>query len=123
MTRQTRADMTLPKRNRRNIYINGVHYHWVKGSRGDNGRGVVTVQLADGEGAKLKIDPVGQIRDHEVPDAILFALDAGWRPTESGAPIWIGFMDHENLEMRFVLRNASDPPYWRYRALRCQTGS
>jgi hypothetical protein len=106
------AEMTLPKRNRRNIYINGVHYHWVKGSRGDNGRGVVTVQLADGDGAKLLIDPFGQIRDHELPDAIRFALDAGWQPTESGAPIWVGFTDSVDLRKRFVLRNASDPPYW-----------
>ena len=115
--------MTLPKRNRPNTCINGVYYHWVKGSRGDNGRGVVTVQHADGEGSKLMIDPFGQIRDHEVPDAIRFALDTGWRPTQSGDPIWIGFMDSENLEMRFVLRNALDPPYWRDPARRSQTGS
>lgn len=115
--------MTLPKRNRRNTCINGVHYHWVKGSRGDNGRGVVTVQHADGEGSKLMIDSFGQIRDDEVPDAIRFALDSGWRPTESAAPIWIGFMDSENLKMRFVLRNASDPPYWRDAARRSQTSS
>ena len=76
--------MTLPKRNRLNTCINGVQYHWVKGSRGDNSRGVVTVQHADGEGAKLMIDSFCQIRDNEVPDAIRFALDAGWRPTESG---------------------------------------
>lgn len=104
--------MTLPKRNRRNAYIDGEHYHWVKGSRGDNGRGVVTVQHANGEGVKLMIDPFGQIRDHEVPDAIRFALGAGWIPSEAGPPIWIGFMDSASLDSRFVLRSASDPLYW-----------
>ena len=90
------ADMTLPKRNRRNAHINGVHYHWVKGARGDNGRGVVTVQHADGNGAKLIIDPFGQLRDHEVLDVIRFALAAGWRPTEDGPAMCVGFMDSEN---------------------------
>jgi len=102
--------MTLPRRNRRNTNIDGVHYHWVKGGRGDNGRGVVTVQHSDGSGAKLMIDPFGQIRDHELPDAIRFALRIGWQPTVSGPPMWIGFNDAQNVEMRFVLRNANDPP-------------
>ena len=104
--------MTLPKRNRRNSYIDGVHYHWVKGSSGDNGRGVVTVQHADGKGAKLMIDPFGQIRDHEVPDVIRFALSAGWMPAEKGPAMWVGFMDSEDPKARIVLRNAGDPPYW-----------
>ena len=107
------ADMTLPKRNRRNAHINGEHYHWVKGARGDNGRGVVTVQHAEGNGAKLIIDPFGQLRDHEVPDVIRFALAAGWRPTEDGPAMWVGFMDSEDPNTRFVLRKTADPPYWR----------
>ena len=105
--------MALPKRNRRNTHIGGNHFHWVKGSRGDNGRGVVTVQLAAGSGAKLRIDPYGQIRDDEVPDAIRFALSQGWNPEASGPPMWIGFADHPNPNLRFVLRSASDPPYWK----------
>ena len=105
--------MTLPRRNRRNTIIDSVHYHWIKGSRGDNGRGVVTVQHSVCNGAKLMIDPFGQIRDNEIPDAIRFALGNGWRSTEPGPPMWIGFADSENIETRFVLRNAKDPPYWR----------
>ncbi len=104
--------MTLPKRNRRNTHINGIHYHWVKGACGDNGRGVVTVQHANGNGAKLMIDPFGQIRDHEVPDVIRFAISAGWRPAEEGPGMWVGFMDSEDFNTRFVLRNEGDPPYW-----------
>jgi len=105
--------MALPKRNRRNTYIDGSHFHWVKGSRGDNGRGVVTVQLAAGSGAKLMIDPHGQIRDDEVPDAIRFAIIQGWEPNASGPPMWIGFSDHPDPNARFELRSASDPPYWK----------
>ena len=105
--------MTLPRRNRRNTIIDSVHYHWIKGSRGDNGRGVVTVQHSVCNGAKLMIDPFGQIRDNEIPDAIRFALRIGWQSTEPGPPMWIGFADSENMETRFVLRKSKDPPYWR----------
>lgn len=107
--------MTLPRRNRRNSKIDDHHFHWVKGTRGDNGRAVVTVQAASGTGAKLMIDPFGQIRDDEVPDAIRFALDSGWIPEESGPPMWIGFEDHPDPQSRFTLRSATDPPYWRDR--------
>ena len=104
--------MSLPKRNRRNAQIDGTHFHWVKGSRGDNGRGVVTVQLATGTGSKLMVDPYGRITDDEVPDAIRFALNVGWRPDESGPPFWIGFADRIPPQSRFVVRDATDPPYW-----------
>ncbi len=104
--------MSLPKRNRRNAHIDGVHFHWVKGSRGDNGRGVVTIQLATGTGSKLMVDPYGRITDDEVPDAIRFALATGWLPDESGPPFWIGFADRVQPESRFVVRHATDPPYW-----------
>ncbi|TWU31832.1 hypothetical protein Q31b_58650 [Novipirellula aureliae] len=105
--------MALPNRNRRNTHIDGNHFHWVKGSRGDNGRGVVTVQLAAGSGAKLMIDPHGQIRDDEVRDAIRFALTRGWEPNNSCPPMWIGFSDQLDPNSRFVLRSASNPPYWK----------
>ncbi|EMI40865.1 hypothetical protein [Rhodopirellula sp. SWK7] len=104
--------MSLPRRNRRNVYINDVHYHWVKGSRGDNGRGVVTIQLAAGDGSKLMVDPYGRIRDDEIPDAIRFALSAGWQPSDAGPPFWIGFADHVAPTSCFALRTAKDPPYW-----------
>ena len=83
--------MSLPKRNRRNAYVDGVHYHWVRGARNDNGRGVAAVQLATGAGARLMIDPYGNLTDDQVPNAIRFAVHAGWRPDKAGAPFWIGF--------------------------------
>ncbi len=104
--------MALPKRNRRNAHVDSVHYHWVKGSRGDNGRGVVTVQHASGAGSRLMIDPYVRITDDEVRDAIRFASSAGWRPDEPGPPFWIGFADDITFPTRFVLRDATDPPYW-----------
>lgn len=99
--------MSLPRRNRRNAYIDGVHYHWIKGSRGDNGRGVVTVQHAKGTGSKLVIDPYGRIPDDEVPDGIRFAIAAGWKPNESGPPFCVGFADRLSGRIRFVLRAAT----------------
>ena len=104
--------MALPSRNRRNVTVDGIHYHWVKGSRGDNGRGVVTVQHANGTGSKLMIDPYGRIIGDEVPDGIRFAILNGWNPLESGPPFCIGFADRISTESRFVLRCATDPPYW-----------
>lgn len=104
--------MSLPRRNRRNAHVDGVHYHWVQGSRGDTGRGIVTVQHANGTGSRLMIDPYGRITDDEVPDGIRFAISAGWRPDESGPPFWIGFADRIPPQIRFVLRDATDPPYW-----------
>jgi hypothetical protein len=104
--------MSLPRRNRRNVTVHDVHFHWVKGSRGDNGRGVVTVQHANGTGSKLMIDPYGRISDNEVPDAIRFAASSGWKPDEPGPPFWVGFADRIPPHCRFVLRDAGDPPYW-----------
>ena len=104
--------MSLPSRNRRNAYVDGVHYHWIKGSRDDNGRGVVAVQHADGTGSKLMIDPYGCITDDEVPDCIRFAIASGWKPNEPSPPFCIGFADRVPGQVRFVLRDAADPPYW-----------
>ena len=104
--------MALPSRNRRNVHIDGVHYHWVKGSRGDNGRGVITVQNANGTGAKLMIDPYGRITDDQVPDGIRFAIAHGWKPDESGPPFYLGFSDRV-YQAHYVLRDATDPPYWK----------
>lgn len=97
--------MSLPKHNRRNAQVDGYHFHWVKGCRG-----VVTVQLATGNGSKLMVEPYGTIRSEHVADAIRFALTNGWQPNEHGL-IRIGFADHTS-QSRFVSRNAADPPYW-----------
>lgn len=105
--------MALPKRNRRKVIVSGVVYHWSKGSRGENGRGVATVQHATGVGAKLMIDPKGTIIYDDIPYAIMFALEHGWRPLESGPPFWIGFKSNAISYCSFVLRTATDVPYWK----------
>ncbi len=104
--------MTLPKRNRRNVRVRGTDYHWVKGSRGDNGRGVATVQQASGTGSRLMIDPYGTILGENIRPAIEFALDHGWRSAESGPPFWIGYSFTPLHPACFVLRSPQDPPFW-----------
>ncbi len=103
--------MALPKRNREKVKFDGIEYYWSKGSRGDNGRGVATVQHASGVGAKLMIDPFGTITYEVIPHAIEFALKHGWRPLESGPPFWIGYASDAHA-CSFVLRTATDMPYW-----------
>ena len=73
---------------------------------------MVTIQLATGNGSKLMVDPYGRITGDEVPDAIRFALTAGWRPDESGPPFLIGFADRIPPQSRLVVGHATDPPYW-----------
>jgi hypothetical protein len=76
-------------------------------------RGTATVQHASGCGARLIIDPIGILLPDDVGNAIRFAIELGWKPSESGPDAWIGFCDeHLEKEKRFVARAASDPPYW-----------
>lgn len=105
--------MSLPKRNRRKVEVRGVMYHWSKGSRGDNGRGVATVQHESGTGSKLMIDPYGAIMYDVIPSAIEFALDNGWDPNEHAPPFWIGYSITPMHPACFVLRSPSDPPFWK----------
>lgn len=104
--------MALPKRNRRKICVDGTDYYWVKGSRGDNGRGVAAVQHSSGTGSRLMIDPYGTIMYDMIDGAIRFALEAGWQPLDSGPEFWIGFANTLDDQARFVVRKATDPPYW-----------
>ncbi len=104
--------MALPKRNRRNVKVRNLSYHWVKGSRGDNGRGAATVQHSNGCGARLIIDPYGTIIYDVVPYAIEFALDNGWNPLESGKPFLIAYSWILEPPACFALRSKNDPPFW-----------
>ncbi len=70
----SRIEMSLPKRNRRKVEVRGDLYHWSKGSRGDNGRGVATVQHESGTGSRLMIDPYGAILYDAIPSAIEFRV-------------------------------------------------
>lgn len=99
--------MSLPKRNRQKVRFNGIDFHWVKGSRG------VTVQHASGKGARLMIDPFGPVFYDVIPSAIEFALKRDWEPMQSGPPFWIGYRGISDPRYQFVLRKASDPPFWR----------
>ena len=105
--------MALPNRKSRKVQVRGLDFRWAKGSRGDNGRGVATVQHASGQGSRLMIDPFGWLLYDIIPSAIEFALDNDWRPAESGPPFWIGYSDGTLHPACFVLRSPSDPPFWR----------
>ena len=105
--------MALPNRNRRKVKVRGTEFHWVKGSKGDNGRGVATVQHGSGTGSKLMIDPYGSILFDVIPSAIEYALDNGWQPTKSGPPFWIGYSFTPLHPACFVRRSTNDPPFWR----------
>jgi hypothetical protein len=105
--------MALPNRNRRKINIRGIDFHWAKGSRGDNGRGVATVQHASGVGSRLMIDPYGTILYDVISPAVEFALDNGWCPTESGPPFWIGYSHTPIHPACFVVRSPTDLPFWK----------
>ena len=105
--------VTLPKRNRRDIVVDDVAYHWTIGTKDDHRRGTATVQHAPGRGARLIIDVVGTLLPADVANAIRFAIELGWKPAESGQEVWIGFCDeYSETDKRFVARTASDPPYW-----------
>ena len=104
--------MALPRRNRRTVTVRDCCYHWVKGSRGDNGRGVATVQHSSGCGARLFIDPYGTITYEVIPYAIEFALDNGWNPLASGDPFRIAYSCILEPPACFALRSKNDPPFW-----------
>ena len=105
--------MTLPQKNRRQINVDGVEFHWTIGTRNDHRRGTATVQHASGSGARLIIDPVGILRSDDVAGGIRFAISHGWDPIASGPNFWVGFDDGCASLDRFVLRNESDEPYWK----------
>ncbi|MFN7290805.1 MAG: hypothetical protein ACK5YR_05190 [Pirellula sp.] len=105
--------MTLPKRNRRKVTAAGIDFYWCKGARGDNGRGVASIQHISGKGSMLMIDPFGQIRGDIVPAAIEFAMQHGWKPLESGPPFWIAYTCIAEPTASFVVRSATDGPFWR----------
>lgn len=114
--------MALPKRNRGTIKVRDCTYHWVKGARGDNGRGVATIQHSTGCGARLMIDPYGTITGEVIPYAIEFALDHGWNPLNSGEPFLIAYSWLLEPPACFALRSKNEPPFWndpRRKAIEC----
>ena len=105
--------MTLPKKNRREISVDSVDFHWTIGGRIDHRRGTATVQHASGSGAKLIIDPIGVLRPNDVAASIRFAITNAWQPASSGPDFWIGFDEECAPQDQFVLLKESDEPYWK----------
>jgi hypothetical protein len=104
--------MTIPKKKRRTINVDGVDYHWVIGKRSDHRQPRATVQPSSGLGAKLFIDPIGVLEPSDIATAIRFAFAHGWNPGSSRLDIYLGFDGAATTE-QFVLRNTEDIPYWK----------
>jgi hypothetical protein len=101
--------MALPKKGRRNLEVNGEHFHWLisrklqyrKGTNDADMRLTVVVQHADGEGARLEAQfegefslavPANGFNDDQtvtltpasVRSVIERAITLGWKPRERG---------------------------------------
>ena len=71
--------MALPSKNRRNIHVDDIHYHWQFNSfRRLENDAFVVIQHASGVGPKLRIQWVGLIQPQNVRAAIQFAASLGW---------------------------------------------
>src|SRR5262245_42601109 len=80
--------MTLPRRDRRSITVDGVKYHY-KIDMERTGRAVI--QNADSTGAFLFVYPFTIMKPSHVADAIRFAGSCGWTPTRKGDACWLAF--------------------------------
>jgi hypothetical protein len=86
--------MTLPRKGRRSITVDGRAYHYqIAIERSER----VVVQSADGKGAFLFVLPFALVKPSHVANAIRFAFSRGWTPTQNGEACWLAFdVDAEN---------------------------
>ncbi len=102
--------MTLPKKSRKVIVVDGVTFHWTRGKIPENMW--VTVQHGSGHGSLLRIDLYGVPLPNDIADGIRFALRSGWVPESAGEMFYLGFTDLPNHD-RFVVRSKDSPDFWR----------
>jgi hypothetical protein len=102
--------MTMPRKNRRNIVVDMVKYHWSNRSRGAWSEWIF-IQQATGRGPLLKLDCCGVPSLPQLAAGIRFALQQGWDPIR-GKPCYLGFKD-DSPEGSFVVRDAKSGSYWR----------
>lgn len=103
--------MTLPKKGRRKICVDGAEYHWIVGTRFEHRRGTATVQLATGIGARLIVDTNGNLLPSHIENAIRFALANDWNPNANGNELIIGCGPDDNPPTYVVMPNL-DTRYW-----------
>jgi len=80
--------MTLPRRDRRSITVDGVKYHYkIDMERSER----AVIQNATGTGAFVFVFPFGIMKPSHVADAIRFATSCGRTPTPGGDACWLAF--------------------------------
>lgn len=89
--------MTLPKKKRRHIEVDGVTYHYlVRFEKSER----AVIQLDSGRGACLFVFPHSIMQPKHVADSIRFGIQMGWNPELAGNDVWLAFdcgSDNESL--------------------------
>ena len=105
--------MTLPKKNRRNIVVDGHEYHWqFNPFRLWGNDSFICVQDASGRGPLLKMQWVGIALPNHIESAIRFAQAKGWQP--EGATILEIGADSNSEPVKFRLKPDGAARYWFY---------
>ncbi len=105
--------MTLPRKNRRTIVVDGHTYHWqFDPFRLWGNDSFVCVQDGTGRGPLLKMQWVGIALPNHIEAAIRFAHANGWRPNGKNI-LEIGANSNEN-PVTFRIKPDGAPRYWFY---------
>lgn len=107
------SPMTLPKKNRRDIVVDGHTYHWqFDPFRLCGNDSFVCVQDASGRGPLLKMQWVGIALPNHIEAAIRFAHANGWR--HDGTNILEIGADSNADPVTFRMKPDGAPRYWFY---------
>lgn len=111
--------MTMPKKSRRSICVDGESFHWVERVMQF---GHLTIQHASGAGSCLIVLPLDIMLPAEMADGIRYAKRSGWQPRTPDANVWIGFQlaeprfrivrPHSKIEYSVELRDAGIMRPW-----------
>jgi hypothetical protein len=90
--------MTFPKKNTRNVVVDGLQYSWHLNNDFDIKNSWIVVQCKNIQGQLLCIDPypheVG-IGSGIVAKAIRYALTQGWKPIEKRRSMYLTYDDNK----------------------------
>jgi hypothetical protein len=85
------------KKSIRKLHVDGEDYLWVlAGNTIDGVRESHIAVFLDTRRQRLLLDPYSwhfEIRPRTIADAIRFALEEGWKPEESGPPLYLGYCE------------------------------
>jgi hypothetical protein len=96
--------MTIPKKGRRRIIVDGAEYYY---STAFERSGRIVIQHGSGRGACLFIFPHSIMKPSHVAEAIRFGLFKGWTPSISPDDCWLAFDVDVNGEslLEFIPNN------------------